>query len=108
MDAPEHKESRMAKKSSKSSKSQPASATRPKRPKSPAAQKIVGLADSVVAAATKKRDPAMDIPLRTLSNANYNRNKRIIEMGKKSATRNFFDLGKAKSFMQSVLLASGC
>jgi DNA topoisomerase-6 subunit A len=29
-------------------------------------------------------------------------------MGGKDATRNFFDLGKAKSFMQTVLIASGC
>jgi DNA topoisomerase-6 subunit A len=73
-----------------------------------ASDKIVGLAESVVVAAEKKRDPSIEIPLRTLSNAEYNTAKRIIEMGGKTATRNFFDLNKAKSFMQTVLIASGC
>jgi DNA topoisomerase-6 subunit A len=72
------------------------------------AEKIVELAEGVVVAAAKKKDPAIDIPLRTLSNANYNKHKRIIEMGDKAQTRNFFNLGMAKSFMQTVLIASGC
>ena len=72
------------------------------------AEKIVGLAESVVTYAAKKKDPAIDIPLRTLSNANYNKHKRIIEMGNKAQTRNFFNLGMAKSYMQTILIASGC
>jgi len=76
--------------------------------KSPAADKIVGLVESVVACAAKKKDPAIDIPLRALSNAKYNRDKRIIEMGDKSQSRSFFNLGQAKNFMQTVLIASGC
>jgi len=79
-----------------------------KRRKAPTAEKIVDLVESVVAAGARKRDPSIEIPLRTLSNAKYNKAKRIIEMGDRSATRNFFDLGKAKSFMQTVLIASGC
>lgn len=71
-------------------------------------QKIVGLAESVVTHAAKKKDPAVDIPLRTLSNAQYNPRKRIIEMGDKAQSRSFFNLGMAKSFMQTVLIASGC
>ncbi len=70
--------------------------------------KIVGLAQSVVAYAAKKKDPSIEIPLRTLSNANFNKSKRIIEMGGKTATRNFFDMNKARSFMQTMLIASGC
>ncbi len=76
--------------------------------KYPTAGKIIGLAEQVAATAGKRKDPAIKIPLRTLSNAKYNKAKRIIEMGGQSATRNFFDLGKAKSFMQTLLIASGC
>jgi DNA topoisomerase-6 subunit A len=78
------------------------------RGKTPTREKIIGLAESVVASAAEKRDPVIEIPLRTLSNARFNKAKRIIEMGEKTATRSFFDLGKAKSFMQTVLIASGC
>jgi DNA topoisomerase-6 subunit A len=76
--------------------------------KAPAAERIVGFAQSIAADAAKKRDPSLDIPLRTLANAQYNKSKRIIEMGDKTSTRSFFDLGQAKSFMQTVLIASGC
>ncbi len=72
------------------------------------AAKIVGLAESVVVSASKKKDPSVEIPLRALSNAKYNRDKRIIEMGSKSQSRSFFNLGQAKNFMQTVLIASGC
>jgi len=83
-------------------------ATRGKAKKSPTAGKIVALAEAVAATAAKRGDPAIQIPLRTLSNARFNKRRGIIEMGGKAATRNFFDLGKAKSFMQTLLIASGC
>jgi len=73
-----------------------------------AVDKIAGFADMIVQQASKQRDPSIEIPLRTLSNATYNKSKKVIEMGGRTATRNFFDLSKAKSFMQTVLIASGC
>src|SRR5258706_3828058 len=76
--------------------------------KAPAADKIIALAEAVVVAAAKKKDPGVDIPLRALSNARYNKERRIIEMGGKKQARNFFNLGQARSFMQTVLIASGC
>ncbi len=76
--------------------------------KAPATDKIIDLAESVVALAAKKRDPTVEIPLRALSNAKYSKERRIIEMGGKSQSRNFFNLGTAKSFMQTLLIASGC
>lgn len=79
-----------------------------RRGKKPTNEKIIELAQAVVAQAAKSRDPSLEIPLRTLSNANYNKAKRIIEMGDRTATRNFFDLNKAKTFMQTLLIASGC
>lgn len=72
------------------------------------AAKIEGLAASVAIAAGKKRDPSVDIPIRSLSNAKYNKTKRIIEMGDRRQTRSFFNLGQAKNFMQTLLIASGC
>lgn len=69
---------------------------------------LVGLADTVVVAADKKRDPAMDIPTRSLSNVRYNQRKRFIEMGKNTNRRQLFNLSQAKSYMQTMLVASGC
>jgi DNA topoisomerase-6 subunit A len=69
---------------------------------------IVGLADRVVDAAEKRRDPAVDIPARTLSNVRYSPRKRIIEMGNSTNRRQLFDLAQAKAYMRTMLVASGC
>ena len=69
---------------------------------------IVGLADGVVIAAEKRRDPHVDIPARTLSNVRYSPRKRIIEMGNSTNRRQLFDLSQAKAYMRTMLVASGC
>ncbi len=69
---------------------------------------IVGLATGVVTAAEKRRDPYLDIPARSLSNVKYNRQKRFIEMGSAKNRRHLFNLSQAKSYMQTMLVASGC
>jgi DNA topoisomerase VI subunit A len=70
-------------------------------------QNLSNLAESVIAAADKKRDPHMDIPTRSLSNVRFNASKRFIEMGNKKNRRHLFNLSQAKSFMQTMLVASG-
>ncbi len=69
---------------------------------------IVGLADGVVTAAEKRRDPHVDIPARTLSNVRYSPRKRILEMGGSTNRRQLFDLAQAKAYMRTMLVASGC
>ncbi|MEX0678552.1 MAG: DNA topoisomerase IV subunit A [Pirellulales bacterium] len=69
---------------------------------------LVALADRIVVDAGKKRDPYLDIPARTLSNIRYNKSKRFIEMGSNKNRRQLFNLSQAKSYMQTVLVASGC
>ena len=69
---------------------------------------LVSLADSVVAAADKARDPQVDIPTRSLSNVRYNASKKILEMGKGTNRRQLFNLSQAKSYMQTMLVGSGC
>src|SRR5215475_7547378 len=69
---------------------------------------IKELADDVVTAAEKRRDPHVDIPSRTLSNVHYSPRKRIIEMGNATNRRLLFDLGQAKAYMRTMLVASGC
>ena len=69
---------------------------------------LVGLADRIVDDAQKKRDPYLDIPTRALSNVRYNKTKRRIEMGSNKNRRQLFNLSQAKSYMQTVLVASGC
>ena len=65
------------------------------------------LADGVVTAANSRRDPYLDIPARTLSNVRYSKAKGILEMGSGTNRRQLFNLSQAKSYMQSMLVASG-
>ncbi|NBT13389.1 MAG: DNA topoisomerase VI, partial [Planctomycetia bacterium] len=69
---------------------------------------IVDLADEVASAAEKRRDPHLDIPTRSLSNVRFNKARKIIEMGGQTNRRQLFNLSQAKSYMQTLLVATGC
>jgi DNA topoisomerase-6 subunit A len=71
-------------------------------------QSLRVLADGVVETAEKKKAPHLDIPSRSLSNVQYNRSKRFIEMGSGKNRRELFNLSQAKSYMQTMLVGSGC
>lgn len=65
------------------------------------------LAEQVVRAAQAERDPALEIPARTLSNVHYSPGKGFIELGSATNRRHLFNLNQARSFMQTLLVASG-
>ncbi len=69
---------------------------------------LVGLANDIVKTANRGRAPHLDIPSRSLSNVRYNKTKRFIEMGSGKNRRELFNLSQAKSYMQTVLVTSGC
>ena len=68
---------------------------------------ILDMANAVAKQSLRQKDPAVDIPVRALSNVNFNERKKIIEMGKRTSQRQLFNLSQAKSFMQTMLVASG-
>ena len=69
---------------------------------------IRGLADTVIQSAERGRAPYVDIPSRSLSNVKFNQSKRIVEMGGGTNRRELFNLAQARSYMQTLLVASGC
>lgn len=71
-------------------------------------RRIDDVAQAVVKSSLAGRDPFVDIPTRSLANTSFNKTKRILEMGSASQRRNLFNLGQAKKFMQTMLLAKGC
>ncbi|MGA2060987.1 MAG: DNA topoisomerase IV subunit A [Thermoguttaceae bacterium] len=70
-------------------------------------KRLKELADTAAEAAAKRRDPYVDVPSRSLSNVRYSKTKRIIEMGRNTNRRQLFNLSQAKSYMQTMLVASG-
>src|SRR5213083_3322420 len=71
----------------------------------PVEKKLVSVADTVITAADRSRDPALSIPVRSLANVNFNEKRGIIEMGKRKQERTLFNVGMAKKFMQTMLVA---
>jgi len=70
--------------------------------------RINKVAELVEHKAAKQQDPFVDIPTRALSNTNWNKKRRILEMGSNSQRRNLFNLNQAKKFMQTMLMSSAC
>ena len=46
-------------------------------------KKLIGVADVVIHAAERRKDPTLTIPVRSLSNVTFNDRKGLIEMGKR-------------------------
>jgi len=70
--------------------------------------RISDFAQAVALLAAKGEDPFLDIPTRALSNVSFSKSSGLIEMGDSTQRRSFFNLGQAKKFMQTTLIASGC
>ena len=70
--------------------------------------KIEKLAKNVLTEATKGRNPAVEIRTRALSNVSFNEKKKIIELGDRTQSREFFNTGMVRKFMQTMLVASKC
>ncbi|WP_394828719.1 DNA topoisomerase IV subunit A [Pendulispora albinea] len=71
-------------------------------------EKIEKLAQSALRTVEKKENPALSIRMRALSNVSFNEKKRIIELGGKTQSREFFNTAMARKFMQTFLVARGC
>src|SRR5207237_10828183 len=78
-----------------------------KKPKSDGAveKKLVGVADVVITAAQRSKDPTLSIPVRSLADLTLDEKKGTIETGRRKQARSFFNVGMAKKFMQTVLVA---
>src|SRR5258705_1036522 len=68
-------------------------------------RKLISVADTVITAADKSKDPTLFIPVRSLANVNFNEKRGLIELGRRKQERTFFNVGMAKKFMQTVLVA---
>src|SRR5262252_5014393 len=68
-------------------------------------KKLVGVADTVITAAERSKDPTLSIPIRSLANVTFDEKKGMIELGRRKQARSFFNVGMAKKFMQTILVA---
>jgi DNA topoisomerase-6 subunit A len=68
-------------------------------------KKLMGIAETVITAAERSKDPTFSIPVRSLANVTFDERKGLIELGRRKQARSFFNVGMAKKFMQTVLVA---
>jgi DNA topoisomerase-6 subunit A len=71
-------------------------------------KKLVALGKAVVKDIREDVDPVMEIPSRSLGNVTFNEKRSIIELGDQKAERQLFNVGHARKFMQTLLIASAC
>src|SRR4051794_12277931 len=67
--------------------------------------KLEKLARSTIKQVTTGANPQMAIPVRALSNVSFNEKNRLIELGDRAQSREFFNKSMAKKFMQTFLVA---
>lgn len=70
--------------------------------------KIQKLAQTTLRTVKGGSNPALELRLRALSNVSFNEKKRIIELGDKTQSREFFNTAMARKFMQTFLIADKC
>jgi len=69
-------------------------------------KKLEGLGEKVLKDIESKQNPALDIPIRSLSNIVYDEKTGMLTLGDKSAKRFLFNVAHAKRFMQTLLVAA--
>ena len=60
----------------------------------------------VVRQIKQAKNPSLTIPIRSLSNVQYDEKTRTLALGDKEATRSFFNASHAKKFLQTIEVAS--
>lgn len=72
------------------------------------AAKIEKLAQGVLKAVEKGKNPFLDIPVRSLANASWTEKTRLIQLGSQKQKRYFFNVSMARKFMQTFLVSEAC
>ncbi len=71
-------------------------------------KKITDLAYQALVSARMGKNPSLEIPVRALSNVNFDEEARVIRMGESKQSRAFFHFKQAKAYMQTFLIAERC
>jgi len=71
-------------------------------------EKLEGLGKDVLKDINTKKNPDIDIPIRSLSNVIYDEKTKMLKLGNKASKRFLFNVAHAKKFMQTMLVAAFC
>lgn len=68
-------------------------------------EKIKELGSNISKQILKGDNPAIDVPIRALSNVFFDKKSRTLQLGESSSKRSFFNIAHAKKFLQTVEVA---
>ena len=71
-------------------------------------EKLKGLGEDVLKDIDKKKNPDINIPIRSLSNVIYDEKTKMLTLGDRASKRFLFNVAHAKKFMQTMLVAAFC
>ena len=69
-------------------------------------EKLTELGEHLVEQIEKKRNPTIDIPVRSISNVIFDEDTQKLGIGEKMSERSFFNIAHAKKFLQTVEIAA--
>ncbi len=69
-------------------------------------KKLIDLGKKVVGDILKNKNPAIDVPVRAISNVVYDEKTKMLALGEKIAQRFFFNVGHSKKFLQTLEVAA--
>jgi len=71
-------------------------------------KKLVKMGEDILKDVEKKKNPKIEIPIRSLSNIVYDEKTKSLTLGDKTSKRYFFNVAHAKKFMQTTIIAAFC
>jgi len=71
-------------------------------------KKLYQMGKEIVEQINEEKKPSMKIPVRSLSNIKWDETNKLLTLGDKKSKRHFFNVGHARKFMQTLLIASFC
>jgi DNA topoisomerase-6 subunit A len=76
--------------------------------KNDVSKKLEGLGVDVLNLIQSAQNPFIKIPVRSLSNVNYDQDSGLLQLGNAMSKRVFFNVAHARKFMQTLVVASFC
>ncbi|PIN75434.1 DNA topoisomerase VI [Candidatus Woesearchaeota archaeon CG10_big_fil_rev_8_21_14_0_10_37_12] len=71
-----------------------------------AKESLENLGKDLVKKILAKKPPILDVPIRSLSNVNYDEKTQTLQLGEKTSERNFFNVSHSKKFLQTLEVAA--
>ncbi|MBN2101240.1 MAG: DNA topoisomerase IV subunit A [Candidatus Aenigmarchaeota archaeon] len=66
------------------------------------------MAKEIVEQIYAKKNPSIELPVRTLSNVYFDEDEKLIKMGDRTSSRTYMNMSHTKKFMQTILVANEC